>query len=115
MSVFRALLGIGFSSISVDKYQEQFGKNDHTLVDVRTAAEFKSGHVAGAINIPLAELERRLKKISQKRPVVVICQTGNRSRFGSAILGAAGYEVYNLKGGTSLWQSKGLPTKKGHK
>ncbi len=64
-----------------------------SLVDVRTAGEFSSGHVAGAINIPVDQLQGRLSELGDKnKPVVVYCQSGMRSRSAATQLRAAGFE-----------------------
>lgn len=66
------------------------------LVDVRTPGEFESGHLDGAVNIPIASLESRLAEIPRNKPVVVYCAAGSRSSRAAGILDAAGYQVSNL-------------------
>lgn len=73
-----------------------------TLVDVRTPAEWRDGHIDGAVLIPVQELEQRLQEIARDRPVVVYCASGNRSARAAATLSAAGYDVHDL-GGMSRW------------
>lgn len=100
-----------YQDLSFVNYRSQFfdGATAHTLVDVRSAFEFRQGHVPGAINIPLDELESRAHEVPQNQPVVVICASGNRSRTGAAILTQKGYShVYNLQGGTMVWMMNGL-------
>ena len=66
------------------------------VVDVRTRAEFASGHAAGSINIPLAQLESRLGDLDRGRPVLVCCATGSRSAFAQSLLQRAGFtDVHN--------------------
>ncbi len=60
------------------------------LVDVRTPFEFKSGHLDGALNIPVDQLPRRLDEIARDRPVVLYCRSGSRSRRAAGILAQAG-------------------------
>lgn len=63
------------------------------LVDVRTPGEFAAGHVAGARNIPLGDLSRQASKLgSKKRPVLVYCRSGSRSRSAKGVLERAGFE-----------------------
>jgi rhodanese-related sulfurtransferase len=50
------------------------------LVDVRSATEFRAGHIPGAINIPMDEVESRLLDLDANRPIVLICQSGQRRR-----------------------------------
>jgi rhodanese-related sulfurtransferase len=96
------------------EYKARFvdGKEAHTLVDVRTADEFKSGYIQGAINLPVNELNGKLNKIPKDKPVVVYCRSGNRSAHALGILQAAGYtDVYDL-GGLFEWSRQGLPLKR---
>jgi rhodanese-related sulfurtransferase len=74
------------------------------LLDVRTPAEFSGGHIPGAVNIPIDDLERRLGELEPKdRPIVVYCQSGVRSADAARILEGAGHaRVYDL-GGMSDW------------
>lgn len=74
------------------------------LLDVRTPAEFSGGHIPGAVNIPIDDLERRLGELEPKeRPIVVYCQSGVRSAHATQILEGAGHaRVYDL-GGMSDW------------
>jgi phage shock protein E len=72
------------------------------LLDVRTAAEYAAGHVAGAINIPVDDLSSRLGEIDPGRPIVVYCQSGARAARATQTLCDAGYKVYDL-GPMSNW------------
>lgn len=88
-------------------------KTPHTLLDVRTADEFRGGHIPGAVNISLQELQQKVKRIPQNKPVVIYCRSGNRSAHAARFLLEAGYpEVYDL-GGIIEWQRQGLPIKNG--
>ena len=74
-----------------------------TLVDVRSAAEFASGHVEGARNIPVDVIRARLSEIPKDKPVVLYCQSGMRSASAARLLKKHGYRpVYNL-GGMRNW------------
>jgi rhodanese-related sulfurtransferase len=112
MNFFRNLFTPKFPSIDVNAYKDDyFKKKNHVLVDVRTAQEFKSGHIPGAKNVPLNQLSKQLKKVPKNRTVVVVCQSGNRSRSACNLLINAGYEdVINLNGGTTRWRMAGNKT-----
>lgn len=56
------------------------------LLDVRTPSEFGGGHVAGAVNVPVDELERRLAEIPKGREIVVYCRSGARSARAATVL-----------------------------
>lgn len=74
------------------------------LVDVRTPAEFAAGHVEGADNIPLAQLETRVDELGDKSdPIVVYCRSGNRSGKAQAILQARGFTAVHNLGPMSAW------------
>lgn len=70
-----------------------------TVVDVRSAAEFRGGGYRGAINVPLQELSGALHRIPKGRPVVVYCASGSRSAMAVRILRKAGYADVSNAGG----------------
>ncbi len=74
------------------------------VVDVRNTGELITGTIPGALNIPLAELPRRLEEIPGGRPVVVHCAGGYRSSVGASLLRKAGRDdVSDLLGGFTAW------------
>jgi rhodanese-related sulfurtransferase len=74
------------------------------LVDVRSPAEFAAGHIDGALNIPVQELERRMAELEpQNEPIVLYCRSGNRSRSASRLLKSAGYTAVSDLGAMSRW------------
>lgn len=80
------------------------------LVDVRTPGEFAAGHVPGAKNVPLDELEARIAEFGDAgAEVYVICQSGARSSRASAALAAKGLHPVNVTGGTSAWRAADYP------
>ena len=70
-----------------------------TLLDTRTAGEYRRGHIDGFMNIPVDELRERIDEIEKGKPVYVICQSGLRSYIACRILEGNGYEAYNFSGG----------------
>ena len=87
--------------------------NAPQLVDVRTPREYRSGHVPGAVNLPLDDLRDLLGELDLTRPTVVYCGIGYRSYHAAKILSANGFkDVQNLSGGMSTWQWVG-PVEKG--
>jgi rhodanese-related sulfurtransferase len=79
------------------------------LVDVRSHTEFQAGHIPGAVNIPLDQIESRLGDLSDAYPIVLICQAGKRARMAAALLDPCGRQLSVLEGGTSAWEKSGLP------
>lgn len=89
-----------------------FRNQKHTLVDVRTAGEWKSAHAPNAMHVPLSDLGSMMNRIPMDHPVVVICASGNRSAVAATQMAKSGYaEVYNFSGGMGAWQRAGLPIK----
>lgn len=74
------------------------------LVDVRTPGEFGSGHIHGAMNVPLQALANRIAELGDRsQPVVVYCRSGARSSSAKKVLEKAGFEkVFDL-GAMSRW------------
>ena len=91
-----------FESISPKQAQTLILHDDNvTLLDVRTAEEYKSGHIRGAKLIPLNKLEANLDKLKADRDkkIVVYCRSGNRSVAASRILEKHGFVPLNVKQG----------------
>jgi rhodanese-related sulfurtransferase len=80
-----------------------------TIVDVRTPEEYKSGHIPGAINIPIYELPTRLNEL-QNRKLLIYCKSGVRSQTAARILIVNGIQdVWCLVGGLDAWIAAGYP------
>jgi len=83
------------------------------LLDVRTPAEFESGHIAEAVNLPLATLSAgpaQSLPTDRTAPVVTICGVGKRSLNALLLLKAQGYEkVKSVRGGMQAWTARGHP------
>jgi phage shock protein E len=74
------------------------------LVDVRTPGEFDAGHLPGAVNIPLSDLERRMRELEPKdAPIVLYCRSGSRSASAASVLKSAGYSDVRNLGAMSRW------------
>ena len=92
------------------------GQKAH-LIDVRTPAEYRSGHAVGAISVPLDQLHpdqlsERLGDVEAGRthPLFLTCQSGLRAEQAAKRLSHAGFDnVYLVAGGTEAWAKAGLP------
>lgn len=82
------------------------------VVDVRTPAEFASGHLANAVNIDVeaADFTDQVTKLDPTRTYAVYCRSGNRSQTATTQLAAAGITgIYELEGGINDWVAAGKP------
>jgi rhodanese-related sulfurtransferase len=90
-------------------------RRDAVVLDVRDAAEYKSGHITNARNVPEAELDARTKELEKvkAKPIIVSCGRGNRSAAIAAKLRKLGFaEVVSLRGGLAAWQQANMPLEK---
>jgi rhodanese-related sulfurtransferase len=80
------------------------------LIDVRERDEYAEGHAAGALSLPLSELQVRVGEVPRDRDVLLICHLGQRSMFAAQYLRQQGIErVFNVDGGTDEWERAHLP------
>ena len=102
------------SASDVDKVSLEQARTDHeagkiTLIDIRESPEHRTGVAQGAVLLPMSELSRKLNLIPQTtdKPVLLICNTQNRSK---ATLTELGYQnIRYVEGGMSQWAAKGWP------
>ena len=84
-----------FSSGPATDYKELL-EAGAIIVDVRSAGEFKQGHIKGSINIPLDQIGTTIAFLQGKNvPVITVCRSGNRSGAAAGVLKNNGIEVYN--------------------
>ena len=80
------------------------------IIDVRTTSEYDSGHIEGAININVNELESRLDELDINTEYLVYCRLGVRSTRAMSILNDNGFnKIYNMLGGITDWIDAGYP------
>jgi rhodanese-related sulfurtransferase len=85
----------------------QLVKEGAVIVDVRSKAEFDSGHIHGAINIPVDQLRNNLNKMKDKnKTIITCCASGMRSASAKSILLSCGYTAVHNGGGWSSLQNK---------
>lgn len=85
-----------------------------TIVDVREPGEYVTGHVPGAVLIPMGQLPGRAAELDRGAPVYVVCASGSRSATMTGLLRRAGFDAYSVAGGTSGWTGSGRPVVRGH-
>lgn len=91
---------------------EKMLQSDKTaqLVDVRTAAEFKSGYIQGAVNYDFYadDFDQNLNKLDKNKTVMVYCAAGGRSASSAEKLKKMGFKkIYDLDGGMGAWKKAG--------
>jgi len=90
--------------------QRLLKRGDAVLVDVRPAAEFGHGHIAGAISIPVEELEQRLEELPRQKQIIAYCR-GAYCQFADdavVLLRERGFNAVRLEGGWPEWAAERL-------
>ena len=103
---------ISFGDVTVEEAKSLVESNvSLIIVDVRTREEYDSGHIEGAILIPVSELESRINELSKEEEFLIYCRTGNRSSNSVNILKANGYtKIFHMNDGIIAWIQAGYPT-----
>ena len=66
------------------------------IIDVRSPAEFKSGHIKGSTNIPVDKIKNKTQELQSKgKAIITVCRSGSRSGMAKSILTSAGIKAYN--------------------
>jgi rhodanese-related sulfurtransferase/DNA-binding transcriptional ArsR family regulator len=101
----------GLEPVEKEDLLRRARKRDVTVLDVRPTPEFAAGHIAGAVSIPLTELERRLAELPHGRRVVAYCRGPYCVLAAEAVrmLRKRGVEAVRLKEGYPEWRDAGLP------
>lgn len=91
-----------------ETYKKRIGEKEVQLVDVRTPKEYKSGHLAKAVNIDFfhhGSFRTSFEKFNKEEPVYLYCRSGQRSLKAAKKLISWGFtKVYDLEGGILNWQ-----------
>ena len=96
-------------TLRADQFKEELrtSAKNAMLIDVREPGEFKSGHIPGAVNIPLSQLGSRTDDIPKDRIVYLYCKSGMRSQQAGRVLSSRGYaNLAHLQGGISAWDGQ---------
>lgn len=102
----------GGKSVSPQGLSQLVNRENARLIDLRDAAEFRSGHITGSENIPYAKLGEHIAQLKKDpaRPIVMVCNLGQVAGSAGQQLKTAGLpQVYKLDGGISNWKSQSLP------
>ena len=111
----RVYLGEPVEAVSRAELLERVRSGDAVVVDLRPAEEFEAGHIAGAISIPLAELEAHLAELPAGVEIVAYCRGPYcaLAAQGVALLRRAGRRARRLEEGFPEWRLAGLPVASG--
>ncbi|KAA6461469.1 rhodanese-like domain-containing protein [Bacillus cereus] len=94
----------GVKNISTKELKAELKKKNNLFIDVRTPGEFRSNHIHGFRNIPLNELPQRANSLDKQKEIIVICQSGMRSKIATKILKKLGFKhIINVSGGMGAW------------
>ena len=107
--------GDDLEPIEAPELRRRLKLGEVTLIDVRPDAEYRSGHIAGALSVPLETLQRRLRAIPKRQPVVAYCRGPYCVLAVEAVarLRRRGYTVRRFADGFPGWKADGLPVRTG--
>jgi rhodanese-related sulfurtransferase len=94
--------------VTVQQAKDLIAHGDPVILDVREPWEFDDGHLPGAVSVPQADLLSRIDELPRDRQLLVVCQSGARSRQAARFLSGQGFRaICDLIGGTTQWQESG--------
>lgn len=101
-----------YENTDVKGFAQLINDPNVVVLDVRTAEEFKDGHLEGALNIDQAQsdfIQKAKEALPIGKTIAVYCRSGRRSASAAGILAAEGYKAVNLKGGILAWKEAQKP------
>lgn len=107
----------GGKTISYHEVARLLNSENAIFLDVRDAADYKAGHVIGAINIPHASIATRLTELDKykSKQVIVADKLGQHAGHVGKTLRESGFDTVRLQGGMSEWLAQNLPVVKANK
>jgi rhodanese-related sulfurtransferase len=106
---------IGGGALSPDAAVQLMNREKAVVIDVSEAEEFAAGHIGGAKNIPVNDIDAKLAGAVKNKalPLVLVCPTGARAKRVEAAAKALGFgNVQTLAGGLKAWKAANLPIEK---
>ena len=116
MLLWPVLAGGGASGLSTADAVQLINRQKAVVVDVCGPEEYAEGHVSGAKNVPLAQLQERLPTVVKNKsvPIIMVCSRGARARRAAIMAKQIGYDnAQSLAGGLGAWREANLPVEKG--
>ena len=101
----------GGKTVSYHQVSRLLNSEEAILLDVRDMADFKNGHIIGAINIPHGSLATRISELEKykTKQVIVADKMGQHSGNAGKVLREAGFEAVRMQGGMAEWTAQKLP------
>ena len=100
------------ATIGNQELSDLINREEGVVLDIRDAADFKTGHITESVNIPVKDLEKRSVELNRykDKPVIVVCKFGQTATGATKTLKGLGFErVFKLRGGLSEWTGASLP------
>ena len=100
--------------LSVEEFDALRKAENTVVVDVRTPAEFKAGHVPGAVNIDVADkdFDKKVEALDKGKTYVVHCARGGRSAQAAGRMKSKVDKLFDFSGGMTAWEKAGKPVEK---
>lgn len=93
-----------YQCISVLEAKDIINEHQPSIVDVRNAADYESGHIDGAIHLDNSTLFDRLNQLDRSKPLIIYCYHGNSSKEAADLFSQYGFtDVYSMNGGYHAW------------
>jgi len=108
--------GEPYYRVTLDEVMELYEADDTVVVDVRRPDEYESGHVKGALHIPVDDVLARIEELPTDKRLLFICAAGVRSGLACEMASAMGLDnenLFNIEDGTGPWIDRGFPTSHG--
>jgi rhodanese-related sulfurtransferase len=102
---------VSSAPVSRDQLEAELRRGEPVIVDVRPEIEYESGHLPGAVSIPVEHLAKRLRTLPRDRRIVVYCR-GAYCQFADravSVLRRKGFDAVRLEGGWPEWRAEGRP------
>ena len=115
MLLWPVIQGAAATGLTANEAVLLINREKAVVVDVCETEEFAQGHVGGAKNVPLSQLETRLPEVVKNKglPLILVCATGARANRALATAKKLGYEKAQvLGGGLKSWKTANLPVEK---
>ncbi len=115
MLIWPVVQGATASGVSAAQAVQLMNRQRAVVVDVSEADEFALGHVGGAKNVPVGQLEDRLPDAVKNKgvPLILVCSNGSRANRALGVAKKLGYEQAQvLTGGMKSWKEANLPIEK---